>query len=194
MAQKSVKSNAVSKATQAQPISLQLPVVTRIGNDVDAMLEKGITERFTTILLVPSNEKDVSKGVPVLTHKPDTKDANSQISTWNSELGHILRLTQAMVNGWTASSGLSGDGSCVYVLENSDKAVKAVPNFLKYDIYLKPNGRSGAGQYRMPVPKMLAMLKDRGQVIADCVKAYGIAAGKKRTKKAEDAPQVIAQL
>lgn len=190
MPTKNTPSNGKPKVNQVPLPTLVLPPVTRISGDVDSMLESTVAERYKTILLVPIGQKDTSKGTQVLTHQPDTKDPSAQVSTWNEGLGHLLRYTQAMANGWSSGTGYSGDGSCQYVLTHAETVLKAVPNFAKYDLYLVPKSRGGASQYRISIPELMAQVKARASIIVTCVKEYGIAQGKSRTKKSESAPQI----
>ena len=183
-----------SKATQAQPVVLVLPMPHRITGDVDANIESTVAERYKTIILVHTNEKDVSKGQLVLSHTPDASDPNAQVSQWSENLGHLVRFIQAGVNGWSSGTGLSGDGSAVYVAKHADTVLKAVPQLKGYDLYLASGGRSGAAKYRISVPELISQLQARAKVITTSVDAYGIAQGKERTKKAVDAPRITAQL
>lgn len=176
-------------------VVVELPQVHRISGDVNAMLDQTVADRFKSILLVPSNEPEDSKLVKaVLTHAPDKKDPNVQVSTWNTGLGHTLRFIQACVDAWTSGTGLSGDGSSKYILENSDKLFKVLPQIKQYDLYLVPNGRSGAGKYRIPIPDLVSQVKERAKVIANCVEKYGFQQGKERTKKSNSAPEMTVQL
>lgn len=176
--------------TKAQPTVLVLPSPHRISGDVDAMLESTVAERFKTIILVKNGEKDTSKGQAVLTHTPDAKDPNVQVSNWNQGLGHLIWFTQACTNAWTSGATLSGDGSSVYVAKTSEQVFKTVPQLKGYDLVLVPNGRAGAAKYRIPVPELVNQVIARAKVILNSVELYGIAQGKERTKKAEDAPQI----
>jgi hypothetical protein len=173
---------------------LVLPNPHRIDSTVDAMLESGVAERYLTIALVKSTEKDVSKGQPVLSHTPSKNDPKVQVSTWNAGLGHLVRYITALVNAWSSGMGLSGDGSALYVAKHTDTVFKALPQLKGYDIYLVPNGRSGAAKYRMGVQDMVGQIEKRANVIANSVKDFGIAQGKERTKKAEDAPEITTLL
>jgi hypothetical protein len=183
-----------SNPTKASPTVLVLPSPHRISGDVDAMLESTVAERFKTIILVKNGEKDTGKGQLVLSHTPDSKDPNVQVSTWNAGLGHLLRFVQAGVNAWTSGVGLSGDGSAMYVANTADTVFKTVPQLKGYDIVLVPNGRAGTAKYRIPVPELVSQILNRAKVISTCVEAFGIAQGKERTKKATDAPQITAIL
>ncbi len=175
---------------QPKAVELDLPQVHRIGGDVNAMLESTVAERFKSIILVPTQEKDVNKGKVILTHKPDAKDPNVLVSTWNNDFGRLLRYMQACVDAWSSGAGLSGDGSCKYVADNADAVLKAFPNIKAYDLYLVPNGRSGASKYRIPFSDLIAQVKARATTIKNSVDQFGIAQGKERTRKSEDAPKV----
>jgi|OpeIllAssembly_1097287.scaffolds.fasta_scaffold01381_2 hypothetical protein len=183
-----------SKPAPAQPVMLALPVPFRVSKDTDAMLEQTVAERYKSIILVKNAEKDTNKGQPVLSHTPDAKDPNVQVSHWNSDLGNLIRFVQAMVNAWSSGAGLSGDGSALYVAKFAETVFKTVPAIKGYDVYLVPNGRSGASKYRIPVTELVSQVTARAKTIQNCVDAYGIAAGKERTKKAEAAPVIKATL
>lgn len=169
---------------------LVLPSPHRISGDVDAMLESTVAERFKSIVLVRSDEKDEKKGQLVLSHTPDAKDPNVQVSTWNAGLGHLLRFIMAGVNAYTSGIGLSGDGSALFVSKNAKTVFDTVPNLKNYDIFLVPNGRGGVAKYRISVQELVNQVTNRAKVIQTSVDAYGVAQGKERTKKAENAPQI----
>jgi hypothetical protein len=173
---------------------LVLPSPHRISGDVDAMLESTVAERFKTILLVKSTDKDTSKGQAVLTHTPDSNDPKVQVNTWNLGLGHLLRFLQAGINAWFSGAGLSGDGSAVYVAKHAATVFKAVPQLKNYDVFVVPNGRSGASKYRLSVQEMVRQVSDRATTVSNSVETYGVAQGKERTKKAESAPEITAIL
>jgi hypothetical protein len=175
-------------------VVLALPVPFRVSHDTDAMLEQTVAERYKAIILVKNLEKDTAKGQPVLSHKADTKDPNVQVSTWNSDLGNLIRFVQACVNAWSSGVGLSGDGSALYVAKYADTVLKIVPALKGYDLFLVPNGRAGTSKYRIPMPELISQVIARAKVIQTCVDAYGIAAGKERSKKAESAPIIKAVL
>lgn len=183
-----------SKGNQAKAPILVLPFPHRISGDIDSMLESTVADRFKSIILVRSNEKDESKGQLVLSHTPDKKDPNVQVSTWNSGLGHLLRYTQACINAWTSGSTLSGDGSAMYVAKNAEMVFKTVPQLKTYDIFLVPNGRAGVAKYRISVQELVNQIIARAKVIGTSLDAYGVAQGKERTKKAEEAPEITAIL
>lgn len=182
--------NKPSKANQAEVPVLVLPNPHRISGDTDAMLESTTADRFKTIMLVKTGDKDTSKGQPVLTHTTDKSDPKVQVSNWNEGLGHLLRFTQACVNAWFSGAGLSGDGSAVYVSKNEKLVFKTVPQLKGYDLVVVPNGRAGASKYRISVPELVSQVNARAAVILNSVEAYGIAQGKERTKKAESAPEI----
>lgn len=186
--------NKAGKPAPAQPIMLSLPVPFRVSKDTDAMLEQTVAERYKTIILVKNAEKDEKKGQLVLSHVADVHDPNVQVSHWNNDLGNLLRFFQAMVNAYTSGCGLSGDGSTLYVAKYAELVFKTVPNLKGYDILLVPNGRSGAAKYRIPVPELVTQVIARAKTIQNCVDAFGIASGKERTKKAEQAPVIKATL
>jgi len=169
---------------------LVLPSPHRISGDVDAMLESTVAERFKSIILVRSDEKDEKKGQMVLSHTPDAKDPNIQVSTWNAGLGHLLRFIMAGVNAYTSGIGLSGDGSAIFVSKNAKLVFDTVPNLKNYDIFLVPNGRGGVAKYRISVQELVSQVSNRAKVIQTSVDAFGVAQGKERTKKAESAPQI----
>jgi len=174
---------------KAAPV-LVLPSPHRISGDVDAMLESTVAERFKSIILVRSEEKDEKKGQVVLSHLPDSKDPNVQVSTWNPGLGHLLRFIMAGINAYTSGIGLSGDGSAIYVAKNAKMVFDTVPQLKGYDIYLVPNGRGGVAKYRIAVQELVSQVTNRAKVIQANVETYGVAQGKERTKKAESAPQI----
>lgn len=186
--------NKPAGKNQAQNTVLVLPSPHRISGDVDAMLESTVAERFKSILLVKTGEKDTSKGQVVLSHTPDSKDPNVQVSSWNQGLAHLLRFAQAGINAWASGTGLSGDGSALYIAKTYEQVYKIVPQIKGYDLVLVPNGRAGASKYRIPVPELVAQVVARAKVIANCVESFGIAQGKERTKKAESAPEITAIL
>jgi len=183
--------------TQSKPkteVVLSLPVPFRVSHDTDAMLEQTVAERYKSIILVKTSEKDTGKGQPVLSHKADTKDPNVQVSTWNSDLGNLVRFFQAGVNAWSSGVGLSGDGSALYVAKYAEQVLKTVPQLKGYDLFLVPNGRAGTSKYRIAVPELISQVIARAKVIQTCVTDYGIAAGKERTRKSEAAPTIKAIL
>jgi len=180
----------MAQSTQNKPVVLVLPYPHRISGDMDSMIESTVSERFKTIILVKTGEKDSGKGQLVLSHTPDAKDPNIQVSNWNLGLGHLIRFLQANTNAWTSGSTLSGDGSALYVSKTVETVYKLVPQLKGYDLVLVPNGRAGAAKYRIPIPELVSQVIARAKVIADSVEAYGIAQGKERTKKAETAPQI----
>jgi len=184
------KSKAKSKPTQTTSVDLVLPVPHRLNNTVDAMLQSTIQERWQTILLVPSGEKDESKGRVVLAHVPSEKDPNAQVIEWGKGLGHLSRFIQTIVNGLSSGFGLSGDGSCSYVGKTKDTVLKALPKLLTYDLVLVPNGRSGAKKYRVSMKNAIEWVAERGSNIDANVKEYGIAQGKERTRKEDTIPAV----
>jgi hypothetical protein len=190
MATKQTSNSSRPKAKPVQPPVLVLPNPHRISGDTDAMLESTVAERFKTILLVKTSDKDTSKGQAVLTHTPDTNDSKVQVNTWNTGLGHLLRFLQAGINAWFSGAGLSGDGSAVYVAKYADKVFKTVPQLKNYDVFVVPNGRSGASKYRISVQELVAQVTSRASIVSNSVKEYGIAQGKERTKKAESAPEI----
>jgi len=179
-------------ANQPKPkeVTLSLPVPTRIGGDTDAMLESTIADKYMTIMLVKNGEKDVEKGQLVLSHKPSEKDKTIQVSTWNTDLGNLIRYLTPLVNAWSSGVGLSGDGSCVYVAKHTDEVLKVVPDIVKRDLYLVPNGRSGVAKYRVSIQTMIDQVKARASVILSCKDTFGIASSKERTRKEESAPTV----
>jgi hypothetical protein len=183
-----------SKQSKKELPVLVLPNPHRIDGSVDAMLESGIAERYLTISLVKTSEKDVSKGQPVLSHTPSKDDPKVQVSSWNSGLGHLTRFLMAGINAWAGGMGLSGDGSVMYVDKHADLVFKTVPALKDYDIYLVPNGRSGCSKYRLSVSELVGEIRKRAKAIAYSVEAFGIAQGKERTKKAEDVPEITAIL
>lgn len=173
---------------------LRIPEPHRISGDVDAMLNPGISERFKSIILVKSSEKDPAKGQPVLTHTPSKDDPKVQVSNWNTGLGHLLRFINPVVNAWFSGSTLSGDGSALHVAKWVETVYKAVPQLKTYDLFLVPNGRAGAAKYRMSVQEMVNQVLARAKVIQSCVDTYGVIQGKERTKKSESAPEITAVL
>jgi len=188
------QSKTKPKPTQAAPIQLALPQIHRIDGSVDAMVEQTIAEKYKSILLVPASEKDEKKGKVVLYHSPSEKDPNVQVTHWGEGLGHVIRFIQGVVNGLSSGFGLSGDGSCVWVATHHKTVTTAVPNILNYDLFLVPNGRSGAAKYRVSVQTAINMVLKRAELINSSTEAYGIAKGKERTKKSQDAPKVTAIL
>jgi hypothetical protein len=182
--------NKSSKANQEAVPVLVLPNPHRISGDMDTMLESTTADRFKTIMLVKTGDKDTSKGQPVLTHSTDKTDPKVQVSDWNAGLGHLLRFTQACVNAWFSGAGLSGDGSAVYVAKTATLVFKTVPQLKDYDLVVVPNGRAGASKYRISVPELVNQVVARAHVIQNSVEIYGIAQGKERTKKAESAPEI----
>lgn len=188
------QSKTKPKATQVAEIKFSLPQPHRIDGSVDAMIEQTIAEKYKSILLVPTSEKDVTKGKVVLSHTPSEKDPNIQVTRWGEGFGHVTRFIQGVVNALSSGFGLSGDGSCVWVEKHHKTVTTAVPNILNYDLYLVPNGRAGASKYRVSVRDAISMVLKRAEVIDASVKVFGIAQGKERTKKSEDAPKVTAIL
>jgi len=183
----------MANATTSKPVKppvLVLPVPHRVSGDIDAMLESTISDRFKIISLVPSNEKDVSKGKLVLSHSPSKKDPKVQAAEWNAGLGHLVRYVQALANGWTSGAGLSGDGSVLFVAKTTDLVFKTVPAIKGYDLYLVPNGRSGASKYRISIPELVSQLTNRSKSIQTSIDLFGIAVGKERTTKTEKVPEI----
>lgn len=175
----------MANTNQPKPkeVELQLPVPHRVGGDTDAMLESTIEAKYKTIVLLKNGEKDVSKGQLVLDHTPDAKDPNVQVSSWNSDLGNLSRYMMALVNAWSSGTGLSGDGSCLYVATYTDTVLKVIPELAKRDVYLVPNGRSGVAKYRLSVQSMIDQVKTRADIIKNCKDQFGISASKERTRK-----------
>lgn len=170
--------------------NLVLPFPHRISGGIDTMLESTVSERFKTIILVRSEEKDEKKGQVVLSHTPDAKDPTVQVHSWNAGLGHLTRFIMAGVNAYTSGIGLSGDGSAVFVAKNAKLVLDTVPQLKNYDLMWVPNGRGGVAKYRISVQELVSQVTNRAKVIQANVEAYGVAQGKERTKKAETAPQI----
>jgi hypothetical protein len=181
--------NTVNSPKPKLPV-LVLPAPHRISGDINAMLESTISERFMTISLVPHTEKDVSKGKLVLSHTPSKEDPKVLASTWNNALGHLVRFIQPLIDAWASGIGLSGDGSALYVSKNSETVYKVVPAIKGYDLYMVPNGRAGAAKYRVSIPELIAQVMNRATSIQSSIDTFGVAVGKERTTKAEQAPEI----
>jgi hypothetical protein len=177
----------VNMTTSTQPkakeVELQLPVPTRIGGDVDAMLESTIADKFITISLLHDKEKDIEKGQLVLSHKASEKDPAVRVSTWNTDLGNLSRYISALVNSWSSGVGQSGDGSALYVAKYTDAILKVIPDLAKRDLMLIPNGRAGVAKYRVSVQRMINQVNERATDISSCKDSFGIASSKARTHK-----------
>lgn len=172
-----------SNPPKTKEVELQLPVPTRIGGDVDAMLESTIADKFITISLLREKEKDINAGQLVLSHKASEKDPAVQVSTWNTDLGNLARYISALVNVWSSGVGQSGDGSALYVATHTEAILKVIPDLAKRDILLIPNGRSGVAKYRVSVQRMINQVIERASDIQSCKDAFGIASSKARTHK-----------
>jgi hypothetical protein len=161
---------------------LNLHVPTRLSGDVDSNLEATISERCKTIILVQSEQKDETKGIVVLKHVPSA-DGKGQVAEFTQGLGHIQRFVNSCANAWTSGTGLSPDGSVVYVATNADAVLKVQPNLKKYDLFIEPAGRGGCAKYRIPLTDLIAQVTARSKSILASVKQYGIIQGKERTVK-----------
>jgi hypothetical protein len=182
---------AKSKETQSLPV-LNLHVPTRLSGDVDSNLEATIAERCKTIILVLSDQKDETKGIVVLKHTPSA-DGKGQVSVFTEGLGHITRFIDACANAWTSGTGLSPDGSVLYVANNADTVLKVQPNLKKYDLFIEPAGRGGCAKYRIALTDLIAQVTARASAIKTSVKQYGVIQGKERTVKADGAQPITVQ-
>lgn len=184
---------AKSKDTQPASPVLNLHVPTRLSGDVDSNLDTTIAERCKTIILVLSEQKDESKGIVVLKHVPSAEDANAQVAKFTDGLGHITRFINACANAWTSGTGLSPDGSVLYVANNADNVFKVQPNLKKYDLFIEPAGRGGCAKYRIALSELVAQVTARAKAIATSVKQYGVIQGKERTVKDDTAKPITVQ-
>ena len=184
---------AKSKDTQPASPVLNLHVPTRLSGDVDSNLDTTIAERCKTIILVLSDQKDESKGIVVLKHVPSKEDANAQVAVITEGLGHITRFVNACANAWTSGTGISPDGSVLYVANNADTVMKVQPNLKKYDLFIEPAGRGGCAKYRISLPELIAQVSARAKVIQASVKQYGIIQGKERTIKSDAGKPITVQ-
>lgn len=174
---------------------LNLHVPTRLSGDVDSNLDTTTAERCKTIILVLNTMKDETKGIVVLTHVPGKdKDGNpAQVAKFGEGLGHITRFVNACANAWTSGTGLSPDGSVIYVAANADAVLKCKPNLKNYDLFIEPAGRGGCAKYRVPLPDLISQVSARAKIITASVKQYGVIQGKERTVKDDAAEPITVQ-
>lgn len=171
---------------------LNLPVPHRISGDVNSMLESTLQERFAKIILVKKTEDNPDKGTVVLTRKP-SKDGKSQVSEFNAGIGHLSRFACALADAYFSGMGLSGDGSAKYVSEHQAEVFKVIPQLKEYDLYVVPGSRGGCAKYRASVQEMISQITARAKVIQYSLDKFGVMAGKERTKKGVQAPEITVE-
>ncbi len=183
-----------AKSKEEKPASpvLNLHVPTRLSGDVDSNLDTTIAERCKTIILVLTEQKDESKGITVLKHVPSA-DGEGQVAKFTEGLGHIVRFVNACANAWTSGTGLSPDGSVLYVSTNAKKVLEVQPNLKKYDLFIEPAGRGGCAKYRIPLTDLISQVSERAKFIQTSVKQYGVIQGKERTVKSDAAEPITVQ-
>lgn len=179
---------------QPKPVKpvLNLPVPHRISGDVNSMLESTLQERFTKIILVKKTEDNPEKGTPVLTRKP-SKDGKTQVSEFNTGIGHLARFMCALTDAYFSGMGLSGDGSVMEISKHQAEVFKVIPNLKDYDLYVVPAGRGGCSKYRYSVQEIVNQVLARSKVIKTSLDKYGVMAGKERTKKGVQAPEITVE-
>lgn len=172
---------------------LSIPVPHRISGDVNSMLDATLQERFASIILVKKAEKDVKKGTVVLSRKANPKDPKTQVSEVNAGIGHLSRFVFALTDAYFSGMGLSGDGSAKYVSQHQAEVFKVIPNLKEYDLYIVPAGRGGCAKYRASVQELVSQVVARAKIIQTSLDEFGVMAGKERTKKGVQAPEITVQ-
>lgn len=176
---------------EGKPV-LSLPVPHRISGDVNAMLDSTLQERFSKIMLVKKTEVDPDKGTAVLTRKLSA-DKKSQVSEVNAGIGHLSRFIFSLTDAYFSGMGLSGDGSVLEVYKHQAEVFKVIPNLKDYDLYVVPAGRGGCAKYRAGVQEMVNQVLARAKVIQYSLEKFGVLAGKERTKKGVQAPDITVE-